>query len=244
MAEAAGFTLASGGRFEYMQEDTGAVLYTLQNLRNEPFTPDSLRLSATNGIVLVLDVPRVTDPPRAFDQMKLPPSASRITLGAELVDDNQRPLDDAALASIRKQVEAAAEALARERHRARKPACARALRRVSGQASSPVPRLPRRRERAAALRARIRENNERYYVDDAPTISDAEYDALFRELEALEAEHPGAAHRRFADAARRRRARPPNSRRSGTACRCCRSAPRPTRPPTAPRSSTRACAAS
>jgi len=45
--------------------------------------------------------------------------------------------------------------------------------------------------RAAELRARIRENNERYYVDDAPTISDAEYDALFRELVALEEEHPG-----------------------------------------------------
>jgi DNA ligase (NAD+) len=30
----------------------------------------------------------------------------------------------------------------------------------------------------------------RYYVDDAPTLSDIEYDTLFRELEALEAEHP------------------------------------------------------
>jgi len=30
----------------------------------------------------------------------------------------------------------------------------------------------------------------RYYVDDAPTLSDAEYDVLFRELEALEAAHP------------------------------------------------------
>src|SRR5690349_4817415 len=44
--------------------------------------------------------------------------------------------------------------------------------------------------RAAELRAKIRENNERYYVDDAPTITDAEYDALFRELVALEEQHP------------------------------------------------------
>ena len=28
-----------------------------------------------------------------------------------------------------------------------------------------------------------------YYVNDAPTVSDAEYDALFRELEALEQAH-------------------------------------------------------
>ncbi len=44
--------------------------------------------------------------------------------------------------------------------------------------------------RAARLRDVIGEHNRRYYVDDAPTISDAEYDALFRELEALEASHP------------------------------------------------------
>jgi hypothetical protein len=111
VAEASGFTLASGGKFEYAQEDGGAVLYTLTNLRNEPFTPDSLRLSATNGIVLVLDVPRVTDPPRTFDQMKLTAKRLAHNLGAELVDDNKRPLDDAALASIRKQVEGASEAL-------------------------------------------------------------------------------------------------------------------------------------
>ncbi len=44
--------------------------------------------------------------------------------------------------------------------------------------------------RAAELRAAIDEANQRYYVEDAPTLSDAEYDALFRELEALEAAHP------------------------------------------------------
>jgi hypothetical protein len=111
VAEAAGFRLAPGGKFEWVQEDTGAVLYTLTNLRNEPFTADTLRLSATNGTVLVLDVPRVTDPPRTFDQMKLTAKRLAHNLGAELVDDNKRVLDDAALASIRKDVEAAADAL-------------------------------------------------------------------------------------------------------------------------------------
>ena len=40
------------------------------------------------------------------------------------------------------------------------------------------------------LRDRIRHHEERYYVHDAPEISDAEFDALMNELEALEAEHP------------------------------------------------------
>jgi DNA ligase (NAD+) len=44
--------------------------------------------------------------------------------------------------------------------------------------------------RAAELRTAIEEANYRYYVLDAPTLSDAEYDALMRELRALEAAHP------------------------------------------------------
>jgi DNA ligase (NAD+) len=45
-------------------------------------------------------------------------------------------------------------------------------------------------ERAAALRASIDAHNHAYYVLDAPTVSDAEYDRLFRELQALESEYP------------------------------------------------------
>jgi DNA ligase (NAD+) len=44
--------------------------------------------------------------------------------------------------------------------------------------------------RARELREAIALHNYRYYVLDAPTISDAEFDALFRELQQLEAEHP------------------------------------------------------
>ncbi|MHB0887231.1 NAD-dependent DNA ligase LigA [Acidithiobacillus sp.] len=40
------------------------------------------------------------------------------------------------------------------------------------------------------LRKRINDANQRYYVLDAPTLSDAEYDRLMRELQALEAAHP------------------------------------------------------
>ncbi|MEO8755127.1 MAG: NAD-dependent DNA ligase LigA, partial [Casimicrobiaceae bacterium] len=45
-------------------------------------------------------------------------------------------------------------------------------------------------ERVAALRTEIAAHNRRYYEDDAPTVSDAEYDALFRELQALESQYP------------------------------------------------------
>ena len=45
-------------------------------------------------------------------------------------------------------------------------------------------------ERAAELRARLDEASHRYHVLDEPTIPDAEYDVLLRELETLEAAHP------------------------------------------------------
>lgn len=45
-------------------------------------------------------------------------------------------------------------------------------------------------ERARILRAEIEKHNHQYYVLDAPSVPDAEYDRLFRELQAIEAEHP------------------------------------------------------
>ncbi len=44
--------------------------------------------------------------------------------------------------------------------------------------------------RAEELRETLRENSRRYYVDNAPTMSDFEYDRLMRELEDLEKEYP------------------------------------------------------
>ena len=45
-------------------------------------------------------------------------------------------------------------------------------------------------EQAAALRVQIEQHNHSYYVLDQPTVSDAEYDRLFRELQALELAFP------------------------------------------------------
>ena len=71
--------------------------------------------------------------------------------------------------------------------------------------------MPTVAERLDTLRQAVRYHAYRYYVLDDPVISDAEYDALWRELVALEAEHrelvtpdsptqrvPGAAAERFA----------------------------------------------
>jgi hypothetical protein len=111
VAEAAGFRLTSAGQFEYVQDETGATLYALQNYRQEPFTVEGLRALTTPGVVLLLDVPRVPDPVRAFDQMRMVAKRMTQTLEGVLVDDNRRPLNDASLAAIRAQVQTAAAAL-------------------------------------------------------------------------------------------------------------------------------------
>ncbi|MDH3871049.1 MAG: NAD-dependent DNA ligase LigA [Gammaproteobacteria bacterium] len=47
------------------------------------------------------------------------------------------------------------------------------------------------RQRAGELHRELHEHNYRYYVLDAPVITDAEYDRLLRELQDLEARYPG-----------------------------------------------------
>lgn len=48
-------------------------------------------------------------------------------------------------------------------------------------------------KRIVELRHEIEQHNTSYYLLDSPTISDADYDRLFRELEKLEHAHPGLA---------------------------------------------------
>jgi hypothetical protein len=110
VAEAAGFRLNPAGHFDYCDE-TGTMLCSLQNYKQEPFTIENLRVLTTPGVVLLIDVPRVADPVRVFDQMRLVAKRLAQTLEAVLVDDNRRPLDDAALTAIRGQVQATAAAL-------------------------------------------------------------------------------------------------------------------------------------
>ena len=116
VAEAAGFRINAAGHFEHAQEETGAAMYTLQNYKQEePFSVESLRRMTTPGVVFVLDVPRVADPVRVFDQMRMVAKRMTQTLEGVLVDDNRRPITDTSLAAIRAQVQVTAAAL-REAH--------------------------------------------------------------------------------------------------------------------------------
>ncbi|WP_033321015.1 NAD-dependent DNA ligase LigA [Streptomyces yerevanensis] len=58
----------------------------------------------------------------------------------------------------------------------------------TGSTAGPVP--AEAREKHAQLAEQIEEHRFRYYVKDAPVVSDAEFDQLLRALEALEEEYP------------------------------------------------------
>ena len=68
---------------------------------------------------------------------------------------------------------------------------ARVTKSAARSARTGVPRAVARR--AAALRAEIRRHDERYYVANRPTISDAAYDRLVVELREIEDEYPQVA---------------------------------------------------
>jgi len=78
--------------------------------------------------------------------------------------------------------------------------------------------LAKIKKRVEELRSEINEHNYRYYVLDAPVISDAQYDKLLRELQQLEQQHPNLITPippRSVSA----RHRPRSSARCGTGCR-------------------------
>ena len=89
--------------------------------------------------------------------------------------------------------------------------------------------LAEAKRRVEELRAQIEHHDYRYYVLDAPEITDGEYDALMRELRRARADAPGAAvtpdspTQRVGGAAVTRCSRP-----SSTRSRCSRSTTRST----------------
>ena len=161
------------------------------------------------------------------DAVRRPCVATRATgspqaLDAIVVDDNGRPSTSAALGAIGAELKRCAARHGRRGIASRQPARAAALL-MTRPRSAPLRRAPQR-----AARASSSATTALYYVLDAPEISDAEYDALFRELQALEAAHPELRTPGLADAARRRGPVPRLRAGARIACRCCRSAPRPT----------------
>jgi hypothetical protein len=101
-AEAAGFRLENG--IFRLEDDQGDGLFSLENQQGDAFDPDRLRTAAIDGVTLLLDVPRLGQGLKIFDQMLDTGRQLAIALGGTLVDDNRTPVTEAGLEQIRTQL--------------------------------------------------------------------------------------------------------------------------------------------
>jgi hypothetical protein len=103
LAEAAGMTIDEGGRF-VRRDDDGNVLYALLNQDATRFSAETIRGLSTHGVTFLLDVPCVAHGERVFGQMVDLAQRFADVLPGALVDDNRRPLAEAALAPVSRQI--------------------------------------------------------------------------------------------------------------------------------------------
>lgn len=103
LAEARGLTLSADGAFHY-QDESGQRLFSITSRDNQPFSPETLRISVIHGATFQLDIPRVRNCLEAFNLMVLTARQLESSLSATLVDDNQRALGETEIEKIRQQL--------------------------------------------------------------------------------------------------------------------------------------------
>ncbi len=101
-AEAAGFRLENG-TFRFADVN-GNRLFTMESQQGEPFDLDRLSSAAMNGVTLLLDVPKLEQGVKVFDQMIDTGRHLANALGGTLVDDNRTPVTEPGLEQIRSQL--------------------------------------------------------------------------------------------------------------------------------------------
>lgn len=104
-AEANGFSLERDGRF-CCRDDAGLELFALSNSDAPAFSAEDMKTIASRGLTLLFDVARAPGGLATFDRFVRIARAMAEALSAGIVDDNHRPLDDAALGKIRGQLQA------------------------------------------------------------------------------------------------------------------------------------------
>jgi hypothetical protein len=98
-----GMTLEADGAF-HLLDAHGQSVFSLINQNSVPFQRHTLETFSTAGITLLLDVPRVENPGKQFDQMMHAARELAKELQVNVVDDHRVLLSDSSLARIRTQI--------------------------------------------------------------------------------------------------------------------------------------------
>lgn len=103
VADRHGMVLQADGAF-HLLDANGQTLFTLRNFDESPFLAHELEELPVIGLSLQLDVPRVEQPARRFEEMVVLARVLGEDLRAAVVDDHRLPLGDPGIAMIRRQV--------------------------------------------------------------------------------------------------------------------------------------------
>lgn len=98
-----GMTLEADGAFHLLNAQ-GQSLFSLSSMDSKPFQHHTLEASSTDGITLLLDVPRVVNPVEQFDGMVRVARQLAVALQLNVVDDHRVLLSDAGLSQTRAQI--------------------------------------------------------------------------------------------------------------------------------------------
>ncbi len=104
-AERLGMRLQADGTFHLIDE-RGATLCSLSASDGLPFQHHTLNQVRVDSLTLLLDIPRVTEPARRFDEMVALARELEKMLRLTMTDDQRVALSDGAIAQIRAQVAA------------------------------------------------------------------------------------------------------------------------------------------
>jgi FtsZ-interacting cell division protein ZipA len=102
LAEANGMALKDDGKFYFAVNDVN--LFAAIDTNNIPFTADSLRSNVLKSITFQIEIPKVGNSEQVFNQMIAMAQKMASSLGASLVDDNQKSLGDLQIEKIRQQL--------------------------------------------------------------------------------------------------------------------------------------------
>jgi ZipA, C-terminal FtsZ-binding domain len=104
LCEAAGLKLDPDSGVFLSSNERGETQFVLANLEPRAFTPEQIKNLTTQGLTILLDVPRVADGPKVFQHMMQLARTLADALGGEVVDDARKPLTNTGAEAIRMQL--------------------------------------------------------------------------------------------------------------------------------------------
>ena len=103
LVESEGFKLEPDGVF-HLEDQNEHTLLNIANQEAAPFLPEAIGAMTTQGLTILLDVPRVADGEAVLQRMFELGRSLSVTLKGRLVDDNRAALTATSMDKIRKQL--------------------------------------------------------------------------------------------------------------------------------------------